>query len=136
VKDGGWRLKVSAQIVNEDMKNCTGSSGEEAAARYLRRKGYRVVSRNYRCRLGEIDLIALKKGTLVFCEVKARNDKAFGEPFEAVSQYKQERLKKLAEMYLLENRSERGLNYRFDVISILFEGRGRIEELIHIENAF
>jgi putative endonuclease len=118
------------------MRDRTGISGEEEAARYLKRKGYRILSRNYRCRLGEIDLVALKRGTLVFCEVKARNDKAFGEPFEAVSQYKQERLRRLAESYLLENRQKRELNYRFDVISILFANGGRVEELTHIENAF
>lgn len=125
--------KINSQ---HDMRDRTGISGEEEAARYLKRKGYRILSRNYRCRLGEIDLVALKRGTLVFCEVKARNDKAFGEPFEAVSQYKQERLRRLAESYLLENRQKRELNYRFDVISILFANGGRVEELTHIENAF
>jgi putative endonuclease len=118
------------------MRDKTGVSGEEEAARYLKRKGYRILSRNYRCRLGEIDLVVLRRGTLVFCEVKARNDKAFGEPFEAVSEYKQERLRRLAEIYLLENKQERASNYRFDVISILFANGGDIEELIHIENAF
>lgn len=125
--------KINSQ---HDMRDRTGISGEEEAARYLKRKGYRILSRNYRCRLGEIDLVALKRSTLVFCEVKARNDKAFGEPFEAVSQYKQERLRRLAESYLLENRQKRELNYRFDVISILFANGGRVEELTHIENAF
>lgn len=117
------------------MMSHLGISGEEKAALYLKRKGYRIVEKNFRCRLGEIDLIALKNRMIIFCEVKTRKNKEYGEPFEAVTRNKQERLRKLAEAYLQKNRKF-DCDSRFDVISILLNSQGKVEELIHIRNAF
>ncbi len=110
-----------------------GNKGEKLACRYLRRKGYNILQRNYRYKIGEIDIIAQKGEFLIFIEVKTRLNREFGEPFEAVTHYKQERLRRLAESYIVDNQ-EHELDYRFDVISILYEKKKPI--IKHIENAF
>lgn len=117
----------------------TGATGEKLACDYLKRKGIKIIVTNYSCRIGEIDIIAKDHRTLVFCEVKARNSREYGEPFEAVNKVKQERLKRLAEAYLQSmygnKKISNNCDCRFDVISIVFGGN-RNTEIIHIENAF
>ena len=112
-----------------------GSWGEERAARYLRLRAYRILEKNYRCRLGEIDLIARRGGFLVFVEVKLRKSDRFGEAREFVGRAKQERILATAQLWLQEH--ETSLQPRFDVIEIYApegpEGRVKIN---HIENAF
>ncbi len=109
----------------------TGLKGEDLAVNYLKKKGYRILEKNYRTPLGEIDIIAEKKGTVVFVEVKTRTSDAFGLPEEAVTRQKQERIKKVALLYL------KGLNrvppVRFDVLSIELKPEPVIQ---HIEYAF
>ena len=112
-----------------------GSFGEERAARYLRRKGYRIVERNFRCRQGEIDLIARKGRILAFVEVKLRKDDRFAAAREFVTPAKQARILAAAGLYLASVEEE--LQPRFDVIEIYApageRGPVRIE---HIEDAF
>ncbi len=112
-----------------------GEYGEEQAARYLRRKGYRIVERNYRCRQGEIDIIARKREILAFIEVKLRRDDRFAEAREFVTAAKQRRILSAASLYL--TRCGEDLQPRFDVIEIYApdgpEGKVTIN---HIENAF
>ena len=112
-----------------------GRWGEEQAARYLRRRGYVILGMNYGCRFGEIDIIAKKRGFVVFAEVKLRKDAAFAQAREFVTRAKQERVIAAAELWLSQNETE--LQPRFDVIEIYApegaEGRIKIE---HIENAF
>ncbi len=112
-----------------------GGWGEERAARYLRLRAYRILEKNYRCRLGEIDLIARRGGFLVFVEVKLRRTDRFGEAREFVGRSKQERILATAQLWLQEH--ETSLQPRFDVIEIYApdgpEGRVKIN---HIENAF
>jgi len=98
-----------------------GLDGEQAAERHLREAGYRVLLRNYRCRSGEIDLIAFDGEVLVFVEVKARSAGGYGDPFDAVDDHKQHRIIRAAEWYIHEN----GLydrNARFDVVGVWREG--------------
>lgn len=95
--------------------------------------GYRVVDRNWRCREGELDLVASKGSTVVFCEVKARAGTAFGLRAEAVGRTKQARIRKLSARWLAENRQRlepRSWNVRFDVASVL---AGKVDV---IEGAF
>ena len=109
-----------------------GNKGEDLAADYLKRKGYRIVSRNFKTLFGEIDIIAEDRNTLVFVEVKTRTDDSFGHPFEAVHRRKQEKMKRVALSYLKKNKRE--CPARFDVLSIeISDGRGQIE---HIVDAF
>jgi putative endonuclease len=110
-----------------------GSRGEEAAADAYRRRGYRVVARNWRCQLGELDLVVERRGVLVFCEVKSRRGSAFGGGFEAVTWRKQAKLRALAELFL-QARGSRPLAVRFDVASVSVRGRTSAVELF--EDAF
>jgi putative endonuclease len=110
-----------------------GDRGEDIASRYLARKGYEVVERNFRTRRGELDLIARRGGTLVIVEVKLRRGTDYGDPLEAVTPRKQRAIRLMAEEYL----SERDPDYedlRFDVVGILLPA-GR-PEISHVEGAF
>ncbi len=108
-----------------------GRKGEAEAAKYLKRKGYRIVERNLRTPIGEIDIVAERGGLLVFVEVKTRRSNQFGEPTEAVDSRKQEKLRRLALYYMKCKGVE--LPVRFDVIGVWMDGQKRIE---HIEGAF
>ena len=116
-------------------KNTLGIWGEERAARYLRLRAYRILEKNYRCRLGEIDLIACRGGYLVFVEVKLRKTDRFGQAREFVNRAKQERILATAQLWLQEHETE--LQPRFDVIEIYApEGPAGRVKINHIENAF
>jgi putative endonuclease len=95
-----------------------GKRGEDAAAAYLERTGMTVVERNWRCRAGEVDLVALDGTSVVFVEVKTRKSTATGQPEEAVTPTKQRRYKRLAEAYL-QQAGLSDVTVRFDVISLL-----------------
>jgi putative endonuclease len=114
-------------------KRAEGTKGEDLAAAYLERSGYRIIERNYRFERGEIDLIALEGDELVFIEVKARRSAAFGLPQEAITPQKEEQIKKVAEGYLFEHQIE-DQACRFDVVAIAYE-RGRADIQL-IRNAF
>ena len=102
--------------------------------RYLQKRGYSVVARNYRRRGGEIDLILRERETLVFVEVKLRRGTGFGDPLEAVTPRKQAKIRAVAEQYLAEEEPEFS-EARFDVIGILAHSSGppRVQ---HIQDAF
>ncbi|MCG9968181.1 YraN family protein [Pelotomaculum terephthalicicum JT] len=112
-----------------------GRQGEEAAAQYLEKNGYRILCRNYRCRLGELDLIALDGGVLVFVEVRTRSGDLFGLAQESVTVRKQKKLRQLA-WYYLKAFGKAGSACRFDVVAILFDRESQVKKLEHIENAF
>lgn len=118
---------------NGDARAALGRRGEAVAAWILERKGWRVLERNYRCREGEIDLVAARDGVLAFVEVKTRSSDRFGAPREAVDRPKQRRLRAMALRYLADRRP-RARSVRFDVMDVLFEG-GRFR-VTHIEGAF
>ena len=113
-----------------------GRIGEEAAlARYLE-LGYRLAARNWRCRLGELDLVVSHedRDLIVFCEVKCRRGRSFGEPFEAVHQAKRRKLRDLAQAFLQAGRAP-AESVRFDVASVTVDGSGRAR--VHVfEDAF
>jgi putative endonuclease len=94
-----------------------GDFGERLAAQWYERHGYDVLARNWRCREGEIDLVARKGRVLVVCEVKARRSEAFGGGFEAVTATKQARLRRLAARWLAESRPG-AVEVRFDVVAV------------------
>jgi len=104
-----------------------GARGEDAAAEAYRRRGYRIVARNWRCRLGEIDLVIERGGVLVFCEVKSRLGAGFGGGHEAVTRRKQAKVRALAEAFLQAHGS-RPQAIRFDVASVaLLRDRSSVE---------
>ena len=111
-----------------------GQAGESAAEEYLRRKGYRILARNVRSSLGELDLVAEDDRVLVFVEVKARRTDAFGGAIHAVHHRKQEKLIQLAAQYLARHHIKDRL-CRFDVV--LLQGSNAVAPQIeHIQNAF
>jgi len=110
-----------------------GRRGEEVAFRFLKKKGYRIIEKNYACKMGEMDIIAKEKDTLVFIEVKTRTSALFGPPQLAVNSWKQRQLSKVALNYLNEKRLK-DVKARFDVVAILLGGKE--EEIELIRNAF
>ena len=110
-----------------------GKKGEEVANRFLKNRGYRVIARNYVCKMGEMDIIAKEKDTLVFIEVKTRTSTTFGPPQLAVNPKKQSQMSKVALNFLKEKRLE-DVKARFDVVAILIGPRG--EEIELIKDAF
>lgn len=114
-------------------KQLLGKEGERIAEAYLRKQGYKLVERNYRCALGELDLVVLDRRVVVFVEVKTRTGHGFGTPFEAVESRKQQKMIHAAQYFL----TQKGLHQRdarFDVVGISWPGRDPIVE--HIKNAF
>jgi putative endonuclease len=110
-----------------------GRLGEEMALAWYRSKGYRLVARNWRCGLGEIDLVLARGSLLAFCEVKTRRSGMFGGPHEAVTWKKRRKLRQLAETFLLML-GEQPQAVRFDVASVL---AGREHPSVHVfEQAF
>ncbi|PLX41139.1 MAG: YraN family protein [Deltaproteobacteria bacterium] len=95
----------------------SGAAGEELAAEHLKSSGYRIVERNWRCRQGELDIVAVDGKTLVFVEVKARGAGARTTPLEAVDLYKQRKLIKAAKQYISE-KSLGNVGARFDVVTV------------------
>lgn len=110
-----------------------GTEGERAAERYLRAQRYAILARNYRCKLGEVDLVALDGRTVVFVEVKTRRGEGFGTPFEAVTHHKRRQISRVAQYYLVRHRLL-DREARFDVVGVWWEGDQPRCELI--KNAF
>ena len=113
-----------------------GSWGESLAAQYLQKKRYKILAVNFRCRMGEIDLIAENKRCLVFVEVKLRKSPNFAEAREFVDLRKQERLKTTASLYLSQHDVSKPA--RFDVIEIYAPDGMETNhpKIIHLEDAF
>lgn len=113
-----------------------GRRGEAAAAGYLRKNGYDILEANFHTRFGEIDLIAKKKQTVIFLEVKTRSGRRFMNAFEAVNKHKQEKIRISAEEWLAKNDPGGQLNARFDVVEVYIEDQKSAPAINHIENAF
>jgi putative endonuclease len=111
-------------------KDGLGRYGEDVAARHLVEQGIVVLERNWRCDMGEIDIIGRDGRTLVICEVKTRSGTAYGSPLEAVTAVKAARLRRLAARWLAES-PVRPAAVRFDVVGVLQSGSGaaRVEHV-------
>ena len=116
-----------------DRRASTGAAGEDAAAEWYAARGYTVVARNWRCRLGELDLVVARRHVLVVCEVKTRKGDGFGGGHEAVTARKQAKLRALGEAFLLASGCRPEL-VRFDVASVRLRGGRQDVELF--EDAF
>jgi len=110
-----------------------GINGENLAVTFLKEKGYRIITRNYKSCIGEIDIIAQDGNTIVFIEVKTRAAELFGQPFEAVNKKKQHKMKNVALLYM--KKYGRNFPARFDVVSIFYRANG-MKEIEHIIDAF
>ncbi|WP_432665121.1 YraN family protein [Wukongibacter baidiensis] len=109
-----------------------GDIGEEKAAQFLKRKGYNILDRNYRCRFGEIDIIAHNKECYIFVEVKTRKDESFGRPIESISRVKISRILKTLKFYLAQNKIYDS-DIRVDAIEVIMKNPKDIK-INHIEN--
>ena len=119
----------------EDARQSLGKMGETLACRELCRRGYAILARRHRTRYGEIDIIAREGDTIVFVEVKARRDVAFGGAGAAVTSWKQRRIARMASDYLARHDLMEA-PCRFDVVAIDFDGdRPRIEVYTHAFSA-
>lgn len=112
-------------------KRRLGFAGERRAARFLKKNGYKIAERNFRCKAGEVDIIASKGGTLAFIEVKTRTSDSFGAPNEAVDNERRRRYVSAANFYFyVKNLRMDDYTVRFDIIEVTEGG------VNHIENAF
>ncbi len=111
-----------------------GKKGEDEAVKFLQKQGYKIIQRNYKNKLGEIDIIAKDGKTLCFIEVKTRTNLNFGYPQEAITQQKQKKLNRVALSYLKQYNL---LNFpaRFDIASVMFTNQNKTEIEI-IKDAF
>lgn len=128
-----WFQGLFTKSRTEAARDALGDRGENVAAQYLRKQGYKIIVRNFRCELGEIDIIARDGKTLVFVEVKTR---AYDDPQpeDQVNLHKQQQLTKAAKLYL----SRYGIPQppaRFDVVAIVWPN-GREPQIRHIPGAF
>ena len=122
-----------------DPRRGRGRRGEQLARDHLASRGYDIIQTNFRSRYGEIDIIARKGDVVAFGEVKARRDRFFGEPFEAVSPRKRAQIRRMARAWLMANAHDPAYGdccFRFDVISIMLDEAGGASELDHMEDAF
>lgn len=107
--------------------------GEDKACEFLKKKGYKIIERNFRKGYGEIDIICLKDKTLVLVEVKTRTSTAYGTPLEAISYYKLKSLIKTAEFYKHLHK-ELPEAMRIDAISVMLDNIGNVSSIEHTEN--
>jgi putative endonuclease len=116
-----------------DRRSQRGRTGEDAAQRVYEGRGFALVARNWRCSLGEIDLVVVRRDLLVVCEVKTRSGPAFGGGYEAVTWTKRRKVRTLADAFLQRNAFEHA-RVRFDVASVWLGARGPDVEIF--EDAF
>jgi putative endonuclease len=132
----GREQKESQGDSKQPANKSTGDLGEDIAASFLTKRGYNILERNFRCKGGEVDIVARdpRDKYLVFVEVKARRDLSYGVPQLAVNPFKQRQISKAALTWLSKKRLLDS-NARFDVIAILLDDDGR-HSIEHIVNAF
>jgi len=112
-----------------------GHRGEELATQFLQERGFEIVTRNWHCRGGEIDIVARLEDAFVFVEVRTRSNNRFGTPEESVTATKQARLVLACQTYLMQTEQEQA-DWRIDVIAIEIGHDGRVKRLNHIDHAF
>jgi putative endonuclease len=111
-----------------------GKLGEEAARKFLKKRGYRIRETGFRCHHGEIDIVAQKKDYLVFVEVRTKTNLEFGTPEESITQSKKEKLIASALTYTTTHQNLPTL-WRIDVVAIELDEKGKTKRIEHIENA-
>lgn len=123
-------LKISGDELNNYNKRTIGTKYEEAAIDHLKAHGYDIITKNFRCKIGEIDIIAKESGYLTFIEVKYRSSLKSGYPHEAINNYKINKIINTAKYYMLNNNISFDKPCRFDVVTILDQ------DINIIKNAF
>ncbi len=111
-----------------------GAFGESTAIKFLKDKGFQIITTNYRCRYGEIDIVAKDDYQLVFVEVRTKKGRSFGTPEESVASKKQARMVIVAQTYIQEKHLEAS-DWRIDVIAIEVDSKDRVKRIDVIQNA-
>ena len=138
----GAVTRLTVESMSGDPRRGTGKRGEAVAAALLERLGYTILDRNFRTREGELDLVAERGRTLVFCEVKALVARPGGpgtgpaNPLEAVGPVKRTQVRRLARAWLAARGGQAAGQLRFDVIGVLLAQSGEPLRVEHVENAF
>jgi len=112
-----------------------GGIGEKVAIEYLKKQGYHIIETNFKCKQGEIDIIAADDDIIVFIEVKTRSSDVYGQPSEAVNYYKQRKIVQVALTYLAKRNLFNWMS-RFDVVEVIMEQTDKIANINLIKNAF
>jgi len=123
-----------ADGITHPKNHALGKQGEAIAVHYLQQRKYTIIEQNFRCKCGELDIIAREGKVTVFVEVKTRKNLSYGPPQLAVTPFKQRQISKAALFYLAQKKIQ-GTNARFDVIAILL-GNNEVPQIDHIINAF
>ena len=110
--------------MSKTQNKTTGKAGEQIAQKYLIQKDYHILETNWKCKYGEIDIIAIVENTLAFIEVKTRTDTRYGLPIEAVDAKKRERLIKLISIYISQHHEYATYKHRVDAIGIILPRAG------------
>ena len=122
-------------LQKDKIKKFSGRKGEDLACVFLEKNGYRILERNFRCKMGEIDIVAAKEDSLCFVEVKARTRTDYGMPRDAVDRRKQQKLLRTAQLYLkLHPGYAQRFSPRMDIVEILYREEGPYVR--HTPNAF
>lgn len=130
-------MTPSRKASAKDGRKSLGAYGERLAAELLQDKGYRILHTNWRCRTGELDLIAEDGSTLVFVEVRTRRATGrFGTPEESVNARKQQQIRETAQMYLYWRQAAYERKLRFDVVAVHLDIEGVPVRVEHLEEAF
>ncbi len=111
-----------------------GKTGELLAQDFLKKKGYRILETNFRCRFGEIDIVACQRDTLVFVEVRSKISLDFGSPEESITYTKMEHLKSAANLYL-QQKARSYNSWRIDVVALELGSDHELKRITQIENA-
>lgn len=117
-----------------DPRRRLGQWGEKVAALHLEAQGLLILERNWRCRGGEIDLVARDGETVVFIEVKTRRGRDFGAPEEALTPHKAEKLMQLGQQYIADRELD-DVDWRIDLVAVELDGSGKLLRCDHIPNA-
>lgn len=136
-------VKYLASIINvfkhkiEELpyKRAIGTKGEQLAVKFLKKRGYKILQRNYRRRNGEIDIVCYDHGTITFVEVKTRYSDKYGPPELSVTEAKKRQIVKVALQYVAEKKIE-GMSLRFDVVSIFYSPNKKHPTITLFKNAF
>jgi putative endonuclease len=123
------------KIKETSYKKDVGARGEQLAVKFLKKSGYKILQRNYRCKLGEIDIVCYDHGTIAFVEVKTRYSDTYGPPELSVTEAKKRQIVKVALHYVAEKKIE-GMDCRFDVVSVLHTPMKKQPEITLFKNAF
>lgn len=118
--------------MSRDDRKQLGNWGESVAAHHLEAHGYAIVARNWRCQLGEIDLVAQKNGWISFVEVKTRRGRQMGLPEEGLTARKQQKLLALAQQYIAD--FDLDVDWQIDLIAVELDRQGKLLRVEHLQN--